>query len=131
MIRRFALGCATLCFCFAAAGFAQDAVKADPAHYKIESENAKVRILRVHYGPHEKSVMHSHPDSVAVFLTDGTVRFTLPGGKTQDSTVKAGQAQYTPAQVHDPENIGDAPLELVLIEFKGHAAKTAAKTPAN
>jgi quercetin dioxygenase-like cupin family protein len=115
MIRRFALGCATLCFCFAAAGFAQDAVKADPAHY----------------GPHEKSVMHSHPDSVAVFLTDGTVRFTLPGGKTQDSTVKAGQAQYTPAQVHDPENIGDAPLELVLIEFKGHAAKTAAKTPAN
>ncbi|MGA9039845.1 MAG: cupin domain-containing protein [Terriglobales bacterium] len=131
MIRRSALCCAVLCFCFTAIAFAQDAVKADPAHYKIESENAKVRILRVHYGPHEKSVMHSHPDSVAVFLTDGSVRFTLPGGKTQDSTVKAGQAQYTPAQVHDPENIGDTSLELVLIEFKSHAAKAAVKPAAD
>lgn len=130
MTKRSALCCAILCFGFAVVASAQDATKVDPAHYKIESENAKVRILRVHYGPHEKSIMHSHPDSVAVFLTDGTVRFTLPDGKTQDSTVKAGQAQYTPFQVHDPENIGDTPLELVLIEFKSHTAKAAVKPAA-
>ena len=73
---------------------AQDAVKVDPKHYTIVSENAQVRILKVHYGPHEKSVMHSHPATVAVFLTDATGKFTFPDGKTKDFTVKAGDAQY-------------------------------------
>ena len=36
---------------------AQDPVKVDPKHYKVELENAQVRVLRIHYGPHEKSVM--------------------------------------------------------------------------
>jgi quercetin dioxygenase-like cupin family protein len=114
---------------------AQDAVKVDPKHYKVMSENDQVRILKIHYGPHEKSVMHSHPSSVAVFLTDGQVHFTLPDGKTQDMKVKAGDAQYTPAVTHLPEDTGDKPFELVLVELKGKggagkpaAAKQAAKT---
>jgi quercetin dioxygenase-like cupin family protein len=71
---------------------AQDAVKVDPKHYTVISDNAQVRILKVHYGPHEKSVMHSHPATVAVFLTDATGKFTYPGGRTKDFTVKAGDA---------------------------------------
>ena len=111
---------------------AQDPTKVDSKHYTVVSENDQVRILKIHYGPHEKSVMHSHPNSVAVFLTDGQVRFTLPGGKTQDSNVKAGDAVYTPAQTHLPENQGDKPFELVLVELKGKggAAKPAAAKPA-
>jgi len=101
--------------------FAQDAVKTDPAHYKVEFENDKVRILRFHYGPHEKSIMHSHPDAVAVFLTDGKVKFTLPDGKIVDASGKAGMAQFTPAQVHNPENVGDAPMEGIVIELKSGA----------
>jgi quercetin dioxygenase-like cupin family protein len=116
--------CGTLlCACVTPMVSAQDAVKTDPNHYTVVSENAKVRILKVHYGPHEKSIMHSHPDSVAVFLTDATVTFHLPGGKTQDSTVKAGDSQYTPATVHLPENTGDSPMEVILVELKGKAAK--------
>lgn len=111
--------CAVLCFGVAAVTFAQDAVKTDPAHYKVEFENTKVRILRFHYGPHEKSIMHSHPDAVAVFLTDGKIKFTLPDGKTVDESGKAGQTQFTPAQVHLPENVGDAPMDGVVIELKG------------
>ena len=49
---------------------AQDAVTADPKHYKVEFENEQVRVLRISYGPGEKSVMHQHPANVAVFLTD-------------------------------------------------------------
>jgi len=49
---------------------AQDATKVDAKHYTVLSENDQVRILKVHYGAHEKSVMHSHPATVAVFLTD-------------------------------------------------------------
>jgi quercetin dioxygenase-like cupin family protein len=122
MKRQLALSCAALCFCLAAVAFAQDAVKADPAHYKVESENAKVRIVRFHYGPHEKSVMHSHPDLVVVFLTDGKIRFTFPDGKTQEATAKAGTAQFEAAQTHNPENIGDTPVEGILVEFKSGAA---------
>lgn len=57
---------------------AQDAVKVDLAITGSETENAQVRVLRVHYGPHEKSVMHSHPAAVAVFLSDGAVRPRKP-----------------------------------------------------
>ena len=72
---------AVLCVCFAPLLRAQDAVKVDPKHYKVESENDQVRILRVHYGPHEKSVMHAHPALLAVFLTDAKGDFTFADGK--------------------------------------------------
>jgi quercetin dioxygenase-like cupin family protein len=98
---------------------AQDATKVDPAHYKVLSENDQVRILKVHYGPGEKSVMHSHPDSVAVYLSNAKVKMTLPDGKTQDAEVKAGEAQFTPAATHLPENIGTEDVELILVELKG------------
>jgi quercetin dioxygenase-like cupin family protein len=126
---RLALWAAVLYLGLAPALFAQDAVKADPKHYKVVSENDQVRILKVHYGPHEKSVMHSHPNVVAVFLTDTKGQFTLADGKKQDFTAKAGDAQYNPAGVHLPENTGDKPMELVLVELKGKAAgsKPAAK----
>ena len=119
MKKHFALYCAVLCFAFATVAFAQDPVKVDPAHYKVEFENDKVRILRFHYGPGEKSVMHSHPDAVAVFLTDGKVTFHLPDGKSQDASGKAGMAQYSPAQVHLPENVGTTAMDGVVIELKG------------
>lgn len=100
---------------------AQDAVKVDPKHYKVEFENEQVRVLRVHYGPGEKSVMHEHPANVAVFLTDGTGRFTLADGKTQDAAFKAGRTIASPAQQHLPSNTGDKPYELIVVELKGGA----------
>jgi len=97
---------------------AQDPVKVDSKHYKVEFENDQVRVLRITYGPHEKSVMHEHPANVAVFLTDGQARFTLPDGKTKDAPIKAGAAQSDGGGKHLPENIGDKPFELVLVELK-------------
>ena len=107
--------------------FAQDPVKVDPNHYKVVSENAEVRILSIHYGPHEKSVMHSHPDSVVVYLTDGTTRMTTPDGKSQDMPGKAGQAAFAPAGTHLPENIGDKGFDAILVELKTAKAASAAK----
>ena len=40
---------------------AQDPAKVDPKHCKVEFENAQVRVLRWHTGPHEKVPMHEHP----------------------------------------------------------------------
>jgi quercetin dioxygenase-like cupin family protein len=124
---RFAVCCVVLCFGVGVIATAQDAAKVDSQHYKVETENAQVRILRVHYGPHEKSVMHSHPATAVVFLTDGKIRFTSADGKTQESSVKAGQTMYTAAQTHLPENLGDKPFEVVVIELKGGATKAAPK----
>ena len=103
---------------FAIPVLAQDATKVDPNHYKVEFENARVRVVRVKYGPHEKSVMHSHPDLVAIFLTDGRVKFTYPGGKTEERDMKAGTSLFTPAVKHLPENITDGEMEIILVELK-------------
>jgi quercetin dioxygenase-like cupin family protein len=97
---------------------AQDAVKVDPKHYSVVSENDQVRILKVHYGPHEKSVMHSHPAAVAVFLTDSTAQFTYPDGKKEAMGGKAGEARFTPAGTHLPENTGDKAMEVIVVELK-------------
>ena len=108
---------------------AQDPVKVDSKHYKVEQENNEVRILRIHYGPHEKSVMHEHPASVAVFLTEGDSKFTLPDGKTIESHFKPGQVMWEAAGKHLPENTGDKAFDLVLVELKGrHAPAKSATT---
>jgi len=106
----------------AAQAMAQDPVKVDAKHYKVEFENDQVRVLRITYGPHEKSVMHEHPANVAVFLADAQGRFTLPDGKTQDVTMKAGTSQFDAGGKHLPENLGDKPFELILVELKGKRA---------
>jgi quercetin dioxygenase-like cupin family protein len=114
----------------AAVAMAQDPVKVDPKHYKVEFENSQVRILRVKYEPHEKSVMHRHPNAVAIFLTDANGKFNFPKGPAQDITSKAGDVRFTPATVHLPENTGNQPFEVIVVELKrrsssGRVAKRA------
>ena len=104
--------------------WAQDAVKVDPKHYSVITENDQVRILKVHYGPHEKSVMHSHPATAAVFVTDSKGQFTFPDGKTKPFDLKAGDAGYEAATTHLPENTSDKAMDVIVVELKGHAAKS-------
>jgi quercetin dioxygenase-like cupin family protein len=96
----------------------QDPVKVDPKHYKVDVENEKVRVLRINYGAHEKSVMHSHPDGVAIFQNDIHCRFTFPDGKTEEQRFHAGETLFMPAGSHLPENLGDQPIHIILVELK-------------
>ena len=95
-----------------------DAVSADPDHYSLSFENELVRLLRVSYGPGEKSVMHRHSASCVIFLTDQTFNFTLPDGTTEPASVPAGALGCGDGNVHLPENIGAEPAEFIMIEFK-------------
>lgn len=95
-----------------------DPVSVDSKHYHVELENERVRVLRVKYGAHEKSVMHSHPACFAIFLTASRAKFTFPDGKSEERSWKAGDTMSMPAETHLPENLDDRPLEVVLIEFK-------------
>jgi hypothetical protein len=95
-----------------------DAVTADPKHYSVSFENEVVRLLRVKYEPGERSIMHRHPASCAVFLTDQTFNFTLPDGTTEPAAVPAGALGCSDANVHLPQNIERAAAEFIMIEFK-------------
>lgn len=106
----------------APAASAEDAVAADPKHYTVEFENDQVRVLRIKYGPKEKSVMHHHPANVAVFLTDAKGKFTMPDGSTADVESKAGSVEWDAGGDHLPENVSDKPFELILVELKEGAA---------
>lgn len=97
---------------------AQDAVAVDPKHYKVVLQNDRVRVLRIHYGPGEKSVMHGHPANVAVFLTNGQTAFTLPDGTTTKTDVKPGEVRWSDNQQHLPQNTGAKPFELILVELR-------------
>ncbi len=121
IIVRAALAVAAIAFA-SSATLAQDAVKADPKHYTVLIDNAQVRVLRIHYGPHETSVRHSHPNSVVTYLTDGRIRMLLGNGKTTTQTAKAGGSEWTPAGVHTPTNLSNKPFEAILVELKGPAA---------
>ena len=118
-----------LMFLTAATALAQDPVKVDPKHYKVEADNAQVRVLRIQYGPREKSVMHDHPAGVAVFLTEGRARFTFPDGKSEERSWKAGDTRWLAAEKHLPENLTDKPNDLILVELKAKPAAPA-KPPA-
>jgi quercetin dioxygenase-like cupin family protein len=107
----------------ASSSSAQDPINVDPKHYKVELENDQVRVLRITYGPHEKSPMHEHPAGVAVAITDAVVKFTLADGKSEERPFKAGQILWIAAEKHAPENLSDKPLEIVLTEVKTKPAK--------
>ena len=109
---------------------AQDPVKVDSKHYKVEFENSQVRVLRITYGPHEKSVMHKHPNSVAVFMTDANGTFHFPKKPDQPFSSKAGSPMWSAANTHLPENTGDQPFEVILVELKSKPVKKATTKPA-
>jgi len=102
---------------------AQDAVKTDPKHDTVVSENDQVRILKGHYGPHKKSIMHSHPVQLRCSSPMPRGSSVFRTGKKTPFAVKAGDAQYDAATVHLPENTGDVGMDVIVVELKGHAAK--------
>ena len=96
----------------------QEATKVDSTNYKIEFENDQVRVIRINYGAHEKSIMREHTLEVLVFMTDGEWRFTYPDGKTEESNWNAGEVGWSFGEKHLPENLSDEPYELILVEIR-------------
>src|SRR5437867_4642228 len=83
-----------------------DPAKVDPQHYKVEFENEQVRVLRIHYGAHEKGEVHEHIlNRVVVYLND------QPGAKADDVRI-AGAAK------HAEENASGQPADRIAVELK-------------
>lgn len=76
-----------------------------PTLYKVEVDNAWVRVVREVVPAHEKTDVHEHPASVIVWLTDTRQH-------------KAGDVSYSGAGRHLEDNASDHPVEAVVIELK-------------
>jgi hypothetical protein len=83
-----------------------DPATVDPQHYKVDFENEQVRVLRIHYGAHEKGQTHEHIlQRVVVYLND------QPGAKADDVRM-AGAAK------HAEENASGQPADRIAVELK-------------
>ena len=97
---------------------AQDPLKVDPEHYKVEFENSQVRVVRVIFGPHCKSVMNETPPRVVVVLKDEHFRVSYPDGKSEDRHLQAGTSFWSDGGKGIPENLSDQPFELIWVVLK-------------
>ena len=121
-MRSFLLSVAALLW-VALPAAAQDPVKVDPAHHKVEFENDQVRVLRVTIPAGEKTQVHDHPNGVAVFVNGAKTRVTPVGGKADETPRKVGEVFFVAAVKHVVENIGTTTADIVLVELKAPAKK--------
>jgi uncharacterized RmlC-like cupin family protein len=96
-----------------------DPIKIDPKHYKLEFENAQVRVLRVKIEAHGTAPMHEHSlNRVTVFLTDQEFRVKDTHGKNEIMKHRAGEAVWGTPTTHTETNLSNHPFEVVAIELK-------------
>ncbi|HEY1948232.1 MAG TPA: hypothetical protein VGG97_14575 [Bryobacteraceae bacterium] len=96
-----------------------DPVKLDPKHYKVELDNEKVRVVRVHVEPHGTTPMHEHAlDRVTILLTDQDFSAKDSQGKVTMSKHKAGEAIWGTPLTHTEKNLSNEPFEAISIELK-------------
>jgi hypothetical protein len=83
-----------------------DPAMVDSAHYKVEFENEYVRVLRIHYGPHEKGQTHEHMlNRVVLYLND-------------QANAKADDVRIAGAATHAEENASAQPADRIAVELK-------------
>jgi len=106
---------------------AQDLVKVAPNNCKVLLENDNVRVIDVWVKKGEKVAMHSHPNHILYFVSDGKMKTSFPDGKTSETDAKAGSAVWIAAVTHANENIGSADMHAIVIELKSTETKSEMK----
>lgn len=107
-------------------GAAQEAQTVSPDAYRLEFENAWVKVTRVIYGAHAVIAPHHHSEraSAYVYLNDGPpVLFKHEGlpyaGVTRPATAGGSFRVYKGLkEVHSVENATATPSDFLRVEFK-------------
>ncbi len=99
-----------------------DSVTVDPAHHKVLFENDQVRVVRWVVPMGDKTLNHSHPNSVNINLVDYNGKVTTPDGKSLEVHDKAGSSMWREAGTHVVENIGKELMTGIIIEPKKPAS---------
>src|SRR5512139_3245881 len=97
---------------------AKDAVETDSDKYSVVLENERVRVLRYHDKPGDRTLQHAHPDYVLYAVSSFKRRLTFPDGRKQEVDVKAGSVVWMKGHIHIGENIGDTNTDVIIVELK-------------
>jgi quercetin dioxygenase-like cupin family protein len=95
----------------------QDPVVTDGDKYSVVLENARVRVLKYHDKPGDRTLQHYHPDYVLYAESSFKRRLTFPDGRKQEVDVKAGSIIWMKAHQHIGENIGDTNTDVIIVEL--------------
>ena len=68
--------------------------------------------------------MHSHPPGIVYYLSDATVRVTLPNGSEYETSVKKGDVYWRDFTRHASVNIGSTDAMAIAIELKETAVES-------
>jgi hypothetical protein len=99
-----------------------DALVIAPSVYKLAFENERIRVLSFVTEPGQKWPLHSHPDSLAVSLSEYSVRNIIPGQTPTERHSKPGDIRWIPATAHMGENTGSTEMRGLIVELKDPAA---------
>ena len=97
---------------------AQDPARLDPRHVQILLENDRVRVLRLSLPPREKIPPADFLPSVFFFFTSA---------RLNREEIPARALRFLRPSRRPMENLGDATIEIVAVEFKNKAPQ---KSPA-
>lgn len=116
--------CALTAMALTAGLAAQEGTAILPQNYKLQFENAWVKVTAVRYGPNEKLPGHTHTPnpSAYVYLNDGgPVIFKHVGGSAATrAATRAGAFRVYRGldEVHEVENTTNVPSEFLRVELK-------------
>ena len=96
----------------------QDPVATDGDKYSVILENERVRVLRYHDKPGDRTLQHAHPDYLLYEESSFKRRLTFPDGRKQDLDVKKGSVGWMKAHMHIGENIGATSTDVIMVELK-------------
>jgi hypothetical protein len=83
-----------------------DPVVVDPKHYTVVLENDQVRVLRIHFEPHDKGQRHEHIlNRVVLHLND-------------QEHANADDVHMAGAATHTEENASRQPADRIAVELK-------------
>jgi quercetin dioxygenase-like cupin family protein len=85
--------------------------------YSVVFENERVRVLKYHDHPGDRTHPHHHPDSVMI-TASAFDRRLRHGEQEVDVSIPAGEVRWLDAQEHSGENIGTTDTETFFVELK-------------
>jgi len=97
---------------------AQDPLRVASNAYGLLLENDRARVLRLYLKPGDKAAMHSHPDHIIYVVKGSKGQIVSSSGNMETLDMETGKALFLEAQSHEATNVGDADLELIVVELK-------------
>jgi quercetin dioxygenase-like cupin family protein len=96
-----------------------DPVLVSPRQFEVLIENEHVRVVRYRLNPGENDAWHTHPAKVSVVVSGGTLLITTADGESFEVLEESGSASWmTSLGEHFAKNVGDTPVQIVLVEVK-------------